>query len=89
MASPGKREGEELKPGGQLPGEREGDTAEQAFSRACAFALTKVRTGTVCPGGYARGNVLGSYLHLNLMGCPEAADRFLQRCLDFRRSLAW
>ena len=69
-------------------GKREGDTAEQAFSRVCAFALTRVRTGAVCPGGYARGNVLGSYLHLNLMGCPEAADRFLQRCLDFRRSQA-
>ena len=48
-----------------------------------AFALTRPRTGATCSGGYAKGNVLASYLHLNLTGSPAAADRFLRHCLEF------
>ena len=61
----------------------EPDPADGDFP--CAFELTRMRTGTARPGGYAQGNVLGSYLHLNLAGCPGAADRFLRRCMDFRQ----
>lgn len=51
-----------------------------------ALDITRVRTGASRPGGYAKGNVLGSYLHLNFMGSPAAADHFLRRCLEFRNS---
>lgn len=49
-----------------------------------AFSLERKRTGVRCPGGYANGDILGSYLHLNLAGNPSAADHFLGRCLAFK-----
>lgn len=45
-----------------------------------AFQFERLRTGASYPGGYAAGSVLASYLHVNLLGQPEAADRFLRRC---------
>ena len=53
-----------------------------------AFRVERKRTGAAHSGGYARGNVLASYLHLNLAGLPDAADSFLARCRAFRSASA-
>ncbi|MBR1671629.1 MAG: cobyrinate a,c-diamide synthase [Fretibacterium sp.] len=57
------------------------DAAEADFPDA--FLLERKRTGETYSGGYARGNVLASYLHLNLLGFPAAAERFLKNCAEF------
>ncbi|MCR4817569.1 MAG: cobyrinate a,c-diamide synthase [Fretibacterium sp.] len=51
-----------------------------------AFLFKRTRTGETYPGGYARGNVLASYLHLNLLGFPAAAEYFLKNCAAFALS---
>lgn len=48
------------------------------FSRA--FTFTRMRNNAQYPAGFARGNILGSYLHLHFLGCPEAAAHFVARC---------
>ena len=53
-----------------------------------AFRIERKRTGAAHSGGYARGNVLASYLHLNLAGLPDAAESFLARCRAFRGASA-
>ncbi|MCR5346456.1 MAG: cobyrinate a,c-diamide synthase [Fretibacterium sp.] len=55
--------------------------AEEPFPDA--FLFRRRRTGETYPGGYARGGVLASYLHLNLLGCPAAAEYFLKKCEAF------
>lgn len=42
-----------------------------------AFSLTRRNTNTSRFGGYAHGNILASYLHINLFGYPELAERFV------------
>ncbi len=37
------------------------------------------------PDGYARGNLLASYLHVHFAGCPEEAGRLIRACLNYRR----
>ena len=49
-----------------------------------AFLFTKNRTGDTYPAGYANGNVLGSYLHLHFAGFPEAAERFVKKCEEYK-----
>ena len=60
------------------------DMAEVEFPDA--FLFRRKRTGETYPGGYARGNVLASYLHLNLLGFPAAAEYFLKNCAAFATS---
>ncbi len=43
----------------------------------CAFALTRRNANTSHFGGYAHKNILASYLHINLFGNPELAERFI------------
>ena len=45
-----------------------------------AFLFTKARTGESYSAGYAKGNILASYLHLHFAGFPNAAKRFVDRC---------
>ena len=43
----------------------------------CAFEMTRRNTGATHYGGYARGNVLASYLHINFFGNEKLAENFL------------
>ena len=43
----------------------------------CAFELTRRNTGTSRFGGYAYGNVLASYLHINFFGNADLAENFV------------
>jgi cobyrinic acid a,c-diamide synthase len=50
-----------------------------------AYALRQRRDGTPALEGYARGSVLGSYVHAHWSSCPEAAAGFVESCLRSRR----
>ncbi len=50
-----------------------------------AFDFKKARTGAVYPGGYAKGNVLASYLHMHFAGNEKAATHFMKVCSDYKQ----
>lgn len=50
----------------------------QGFTRA--FTFTRMRNNATYSAGFARGNILGSYLHLHFLGCPEAAQYLVEKC---------
>lgn len=50
-----------------------------------AFEFTRMRNGEKYPAGYAKKNVLGSYLHLHFAGCEEAAKSFTDACKKYSR----
>lgn len=50
-----------------------------------AFEFTKNRTGAKYFGGYAKGNVLASYLHMHFMGQEKAAWQFVKTCAEFKK----
>lgn len=43
----------------------------------CAFEITRRSTGARHYGGFAKGNVLASYLHINFFGNERLAENFL------------
>ena len=47
------------------------------FPDTCAFELTRRKTGTSHYGGYAKDNILASYLHINFFGNAELAENFM------------
>ena len=47
------------------------------FGEHCAFVLTRRNTDTSHFGGYAHKNILASYLHINLFGYQDIAERFI------------
>ncbi len=50
------------------------------------FLFTKLRDGSTYAAGQIRRNVIGSYLHLHFVGCPQAAMSFLEVCRSWDRS---
>ena len=56
---------------------------EAAYPRD--FRLKKMRRPAPYDAGYAKGNILGSYLHLHFAGCEEAASSFVAACEAYRR----
>ncbi|MGP1585914.1 MAG: cobyrinate a,c-diamide synthase [Schwartzia sp. (in: firmicutes)] len=56
---------------------------EAAYPRA--FRLQKMRRPAPYDAGYAKGNIVGSYLHLHFAGCPQAAEAFVAACETYRR----
>lgn len=55
----------------------------QGFERA--FTFTRMRNNATYPAGFVRDNVLGSYLHIHFIGCPESAQCFVDKCRENRR----
>ena len=49
-----------------------------------AFTMEKMRTGKKYLAGYAKKNILGSYLHLHFRGEKEAAKNFINSCLNYK-----
>ena len=48
-----------------------------------AFTFRKTRNPAPYPAGYAKGNILGSYLHLHFAGAEDAAASFVAACETF------
>ena len=49
-----------------------------------AFTFRKSRNPKPYAAGYAKGNILGSYLHLHFAGAESAAESFVEACLRFK-----
>lgn len=49
-----------------------------------AFTFQRMRDIPPYMAGYAKGNILGSYLHLHFAGCPDAAKCFVEKCMEYR-----
>ncbi|KJS16087.1 MAG: cobyrinic acid a,c-diamide synthase [Peptococcaceae bacterium BRH_c4b] len=49
-----------------------------------AYRLAKEGTDGHRTDGYASGNILASYLHINFAGHPEAAGRFIGKCIEYK-----
>lgn len=58
---------------------------ENAKNFPWAFEFKKVRTGLTYPGGYGKGNILASYLHMHFAGNEKGAASFIQKCSDFQK----
>ncbi|MBU2703013.1 cobyrinic acid a [Sporomusaceae bacterium BoRhaA] len=56
---------------------------DAAYDKYWAFQFKKMRTGKCYNGGFVCGNTVASYLHMHFLGCPTAAQRFVDRCATF------
>lgn len=50
-----------------------------------AFSFLKLRTGEEYCGGFAKENILASYLHIHFAGAPQAAVNLVEKCRAYRR----
>ena len=50
-----------------------------------AFTFHRMRKIPPYLAGYAKDNILGSYLHLHFAGSPEAARSFVDKCAEYRQ----
>ena len=48
------------------------------YGDTCAFEIVRRNTGSSRYGGYSKGNILASYLHINFYGNERIAENFLQ-----------
>lgn len=64
-------------------------TAPGTEGESCrAFRLRKMRRPAPYEAGYAKGNIIGSYLHLHFAGCPQSAKAFVAACEKYRHQEA-
>lgn len=49
-----------------------------------AYEMKGIRQAEPHKEGYACGNVLASYLHMNFDGSPRAADALIRNCREWR-----
>ncbi len=56
---------------------------EEDYPRA--FTFRKTRNPVPYPAGYAKGNILGSYLHLHFAGSEDAAAAFVLACRNYAK----
>jgi len=61
------------------------ETAAEDLSKR-AFKFTRSRNGEEYYGGYCWKKVLGSYLHMHFAGHPEAAECFINQCLEYKNN---
>ena len=59
---------------------------EQAQDFPWAFEFTKMRNNARYKAGYAKDNILGSYLHLHFLGAPEAADSLVKKAREYHKN---
>lgn len=53
-----------------------------------AFEFTKMRNNATYKAGYAKDNIVGSYLHLHFLGCKTAAISLAEKARVYHRSKA-
>lgn len=51
-----------------------------------AFEFKKVRTGNIYLSGYAKDNLLASYLHMHLLSNEPIAARMVAKCLEYKQN---
>jgi len=56
------------------------DWVDRPADRSAAYAVTPREGGDARPEGYARGNLLASYVHLHFGAAPQLATRFVEAC---------
>ncbi len=73
------------KKGTKLHGHEFHFSSELEIDENCprAFTFTRLRNGAAYPAGYAKWNVIASYLHLHFAGCPKAAESFVKACRKY------
>lgn len=76
-----------LKQGGTVRGhEFHFSVQESTADFPWAFTFTKNRNNASYKAGYAKDNILGSYLHLHFLGAISCAKRFVEQAYNYQRS---
>ena len=52
-----------------------------------AFEFTKMRNNMKYKAGYAKDNIVGSYLHLHFLGSKQNAKYFVEKIRAYKKSL--
>ena len=61
------------------------DTQDESFP--WAFEFTKMRNNMKYKAGYAKDNIVGSYLHLHFLGSKQNAKYFVEKIRAYKKSL--
>ena len=60
--------------------------SEEAQDFPWAFKFVKMRNNAEYKAGYAKDNILGSYLHLHFLGSKKAADCLLEKAREYYKN---
>ncbi|HIX84272.1 MAG TPA: cobyrinate a,c-diamide synthase [Candidatus Megamonas gallistercoris] len=60
--------------------------SEEAQDFPWAFEFVKMRNNAEYKAGYAKDNILGSYLHLHFLGSKKAADCLLEKAKEYYKN---
>lgn len=73
----------------QINDVKDNDIDDKASSQdfPWAFEFTKMRNNAKYNAGYAKDNILGSYLHLHFLGSPSAAISFVKKARAYKHNL--